>query len=70
MDTSSNSHEKREHEYAKDTDNIGEIPPSLVRGGILIIIVIILSLFAAVYLLPFPYSSSETILQHILNLLF
>lgn len=46
---------------------IGEIPPSLVRWGTAIIALIFLALLAAVALLPYPYSSGESILRHFLG---
>lgn len=44
---------------------IGEIPPRLVRGGIIVMLIIFLALLAAICLLPYPYSSGESILRHI-----
>ena len=45
---------------------LGDIPPALVRWGIAVIVVIFISLIAAICLLPYPYSNGETILQHLL----
>ena len=46
---------------------LGEIPPSLVRWGTVIITVIFLALLATVCLIPYPYSNGESILQHLLK---
>lgn len=46
---------------------IGEIPPSLVRWGIVIIAIVFFVLLAAVCLLPYPYSNGESILQHFIE---
>ncbi|MDE6631667.1 MAG: hypothetical protein K2K23_01570 [Muribaculaceae bacterium] len=47
---------------------LGEIPPSLVRWGTALIIMILIGLTAAVCLLPYPYSGGESILFHLLRL--
>lgn len=46
---------------------IGEIPPSLVRWGTVIITVIFIALVAALCLIPYPYSNGESILSHFLG---
>ncbi len=46
---------------------IGEIPPSLVRWGIGIIVAVFGALAAAVCLIPYPYGQGETIIEHIVN---
>jgi hypothetical protein len=46
---------------------IGEIPPSLIRCGIIIIAVIVIALITAVCFLPYPYSNGESILQHLIK---
>ena len=46
---------------------LGDIPPSLVRWGAVIITVIFLALLATVCLIPYPYSNGESILQHLLK---
>ena len=46
---------------------LGDIPPSLVRWGTVIITVIFLALLATVCLIPYPYSNGESILQHLLK---
>jgi hypothetical protein len=45
---------------------IGDIPRSLVRWGVAIIVIVFLALVAAITLLPYPYSHGESILQHFL----
>jgi len=41
-----------------------EIPHSLVRWGIVIIMAIFLTLLLTVCFMPYPYSNGESILQH------
>lgn len=67
MDTSNNTHDKIELRSEKVRKLIGEIPPSLVRWGTVIIAIVFLSLLAAVCLLPYPYSHGESILQHFIG---
>ena len=45
---------------------LGEIPPSLVRWGTVIIVAIFLALLLVVGFVPYPYSQGESILQHLL----
>ena len=45
---------------------LGEIPPSLVRWGTVIIVAIFFSFFFVVCFVPYPYSQGESILQHLL----
>lgn len=45
---------------------LGEIPSSLIRWGMVIIIAIFLILLLVVCFMPFPYSNGESILQHII----
>lgn len=45
---------------------LGEIPPSLVRWGTVIIVVIFLTLLLVVCFVPYPHSKGESILQHLL----
>ena len=47
---------------------LGEIPPSLVRWGTVIIVAIFLALLLVVCFVPYPYSQGESILQHLLML--
>ena len=44
---------------------LGEIPPSLVRWGTMIIVAIFLILLLVVCFMPYPYSQGESILQHL-----
>lgn len=46
---------------------LGEIPPSLVRWGTVIIVAIFLILLLVVCFMPYPHSQGESILQHILT---
>ena len=47
---------------------LGEIPPSLIRWGTVIIIAIFLALLIVVCFMPYPHSKGESILQHLLNM--
>lgn len=67
MDTSNNNHDKIELRSEKVRKLIGEIPPSLVRWGTVIIAIVFFALLAAVCLLPYPYSHGETILRHFIG---
>ena len=44
---------------------LGEIPPSLVRWGTMIIVAIFLILLLVVCFMPCPHSQGESILQHL-----
>lgn len=50
----------------KVRDLLGEIPPSLVRWGTVIIVAIFLALLLVVCFVPYPYSNGESILQRII----
>lgn len=50
----------------KVRDLLGEIPPTLVRWGTVIIVAIFLALLLVVCFVPYPYSNGESILQHII----
>ena len=50
----------------KVLDLLGEIPPSIVRWGTVIIVAIFLALLLVVCFVPYPYSNGESILQHII----
>lgn len=43
---------------------LGEIPPSLVRWGTVIIVTILLVLLFVLCFMPYPHSNGESILQH------
>lgn len=45
---------------------LGEIPSSLVRWATVVIAVIFLVLLLVVCFMPYPYSSGESIMTHIL----
>lgn len=63
----SNNHDKIELRSEKVRKLIGEIPPSLVRWGTVIIAIILIGLLMAVWLLPYPYSNGESILEHLIS---
>lgn len=44
---------------------LGEIPPSLVRWGTVIIVAIFLALLLVVCFVPYSHSQGESILQHL-----
>lgn len=67
MEADKTTHDKIELRSEKVRQLIGEIPPSLVRGGIAIIAIVFIALIAAVCLLPYPYSNGESILRHFIN---
>lgn len=45
---------------------LGEVPPSLVRWGTVIIVAIFLALLLVVCFMPYPHSKGESILQHLI----
>ena len=45
---------------------LGEIPPSLVRWGTVIIVAVFLILLLVVCFVPYPHSQGDSILQHLL----
>ncbi len=67
METKNNSYDKIEIRSEKARNLIGDIPPSLVRWGTVIIVMVFISLLAAVCLLPYPYSNGESIFEHLLQ---
>lgn len=67
MNTSNDTHDKIELRSEKVRKLLGEIPPSLVRWGTAIIVIVFLALLAAVCLLPYPYSNGESILKHFIG---
>ncbi|WP_290380360.1 hypothetical protein [uncultured Duncaniella sp.] len=67
METSNNTHDKIELRSEKVRKLIGEIPPSLVRCGTAIIAIVFIALLAALCLLPYPYSTGESILRHFIG---
>lgn len=46
---------------------IGEIPPSLVRWGTAILVVIIITLVVVGCFITYPNSNGESILEHLLD---
>lgn len=66
MNTNNNTLDKIELRSKKVRKLLGEIPQSLVRWGMVIMLVIFIALFAVVCLLPYPYSNGESIIEHIL----
>lgn len=44
---------------------LGEIPPSIIRWGTVIIVAIFLILLLVICFMPYPYSNGESILQYI-----
>ena len=66
METLNNAHDKIELRSEKVRKLIGEIPPSLVRWGTVIIAIILIGLLMAVCLLPYPYSNGESIFEHLI----
>ncbi len=67
MEQNNNTHDRIELRSEKVRRLIGEIPPSLVRWGIAVILIVFIALIAAVSLLPYPYSNGESILRHVLG---
>lgn len=59
--------EKIELRSEKVRNLIGEIPPSLVRWGTVVIVLIFLMLLTAVCFLLYPYSKGELIINHFFN---
>lgn len=60
------SSEEIELRSEKVRNLLGEIPPSFIRWGTVIIVAIFLILLLVVCFMPFSYSNGESILQHIL----
>lgn len=67
MEEDKTTHDKIELRSEKVRQLIGEIPPSLVRWGIAIIVIVFIALIAAVCLLPYPYSNGESVLRHFIG---
>ena len=66
MDNKDNKVNQIELRSEKVRNLLGEIPPSLVRWGTVIIVAIFLALLLVVCFVPYPHSYGESILQHIL----
>ncbi|HJE39495.1 MAG: hypothetical protein C7K11_02240 [Candidatus Amulumruptor caecigallinarius] len=67
METDKPTHDNTELHSEKVRQLLGDIPPSLVRWGIAVIVIVLAALIAALCLLPYPYSGGESILQHLLQ---
>lgn len=65
METKENIHSRIELRSEKVRHIIGDIPPTLVRWGIALIVVIFAILLAIVLCVKYPYGNGETIFQHI-----
>lgn len=65
MNTNNNTLDKIELRSKKVRKLLGEIPQSLVRWGMVIMLVIFIALLAVVCLLPYPYSNGESVIEHI-----
>jgi len=65
MDTNNNTLDKIELRSEKVRKLLGEIPQSLVRWGMVIMLIIFIALLAVVCLLPYPYSNGESIIEHL-----
>lgn len=65
MDTDNNTLDKIELRSEKVRKLLGEIPPSLVRWGLVIMFAIFVALLAVVCFLPYPYSNGESIIEHL-----
>lgn len=52
----------------RESEQVEEIPSSLVRWGITIISIISATLIAALCLIQYPHSDGETLLQHLFSM--
>lgn len=66
MGNSNDTHDKIELRSEKVRKLIGEIPPSLVRWGTVIIVAIFFELLLVVCFMPYPHSNGESLLQHLI----
>lgn len=67
MDKKDRQEDNIELRSEKVRNLIGEIPPSLVRWGTAVIVLIFLLLLTAICCLPYPYSNGESIIRHFFN---
>lgn len=58
------THDRIELRSEKVRKILGEIPPSRIRWGNVILTIVFLGLLAGVCLLPYPYSDGESIFLH------
>lgn len=66
MDKKASNENQMELRSEKVRNLLGDIPPSLVRWGTVIIVAIFLALLLVMCFVPYPHSQGESILQHIL----
>lgn len=59
------SSEEIELRSEKVRNLLGEIPPSIIRWGTVIIVAIFLILLLVICFMTYPYSNGESILQYI-----
>lgn len=67
MKTKKTTDEKIELRSEKVRQLIGEIPPSLVRWGAVVIALVFISLIISLCLVPYPYSGGGSILRYLLG---
>lgn len=67
MESKSDADGRMEVHSEKVRKLLGEMPRSLTVWGSAVIAAVFIGLLAAVCLLPYPYSSGESILEHIIN---
>ena len=67
MDKKDRQEDNIELRSEKVRNLIGEIPPSLIRWGTAVIVLIFLLLLTAICFLPYPYSNGESIIRHFFN---
>ena len=66
MDKKASNENQMELRSEKVRNLLGDIPPSLVRWGTVIIVAIFVALLLVMCFVPYPHSQGESILQHIL----
>lgn len=66
MNKTNNIEDKIELRSEKVRNLLGEIPPTPVRWGTVIIVAIFLALLLVVCFVPYPHSSGESILQYLI----
>lgn len=67
MNKTNNTEDKIELRSEKVSNLLGEIPPSPVRWGTVIIVAIFLALLLVVCFVPYPNSFGECILLHLIE---
>lgn len=48
----------------KVRDILGDIPSSLVRWGVAVLVIIVVGLLLALFCVPYRYGEGETIMEH------